>query len=569
MPAAAIAPSPTSRSTLDAALGRLKEAAPGWARAVPAARIALARSLLAGTARTAERAVEAACAAKGIGFDTPQAGEEWLSGPYVTARLLRQLVRFMSRLARNGNTPVGPLSETVDGRLAVRVFPATKQDALLFMGVRAEVHLEAGVDEATLHATRARFYKEPDHEGRLCLVLGAGNINSIPPTDVATKLFNEGKVCVLKMNPVNAYLGPILEDAFAEAIRRNLLAIVYGGAEEGSYLAQHPAVDEVHITGSDRTHDAIVWGPPGPERAARMARNEPLLRKEISSELGNVSPVLVVPGPWDGGTLGAQAESVAGMVTHNASFNCNAAKMIVTGRGWRHRDAFLAGVEHFMALAPARKAWYPGAQERYRQLTEGRPLLRTVGQGEGTLPWTIVSGLDAMARDPAFVTEPFCSIVSETSVGSDDPVEFLEKAVEFANGSLWGTLAAHVVVHPKTLADPTTGPAVERAIRRLRYGCVGVNCWAGYGFAFGTTPWGAYPGSTLTDIQSGRGFVHNTLMLERIEKCVVRHPVRTYPKPPYYPSHRTAHVLGRRLTHLEGSGHWRELPGIVAAAVQG
>lgn len=569
MPAAATAPAATSRSTLDSALGRLRDAAPGWARAEPAARIAVARSMLAGTSRTAERAVQAACAAKGIGFEAPQAGEEWLSGPYVTARILRQLVRSLTRLARNGNTPVGPLSETVDGRLAVRVFPATRQDALLFMGVKAEVHLEEGVDEPALHASRARFHKEPDHDGRVCLVLGAGNINSIPPTDVATKLFNEGKVCILKMNPVNAYLGPLLEEAFADAIGRGLVAIVYGGADEGSYLAHHPAVDEVHITGSDRTHDAIVWGPPGPERAARMARDEPLLRKEISSELGNVSPVLVVPGPWDGGTLGAQAESVAGMVTHNASFNCNAAKLVVTPRGWRHRDAFLAGVEHFMALTPARRAWYPGAQERYRRLTEGRASLRAVGQGEGTLPWTIVSGLDPAARDVAFTTEPFCSIVSETSVGSEDPVEYLERAVEFANGTLWGTLAAHLVVHPRTLADPTTGPAVERAIRKLRYGCVSVNCWAGYAFAFGTTPWGAYPGATLNDIQSGRGFVHNTLMLERVEKCVVRHPVRTYPKPPYFPSHRSGQVLGRRLTELEGSGRWLALPGIVAAAVQG
>ena len=35
--------------------------------------------------------------------------------------------------------------------------------------------------------------------------------------DVLTKMFNEGKVCILKMNPVNAYLGPFLEEAFADA----------------------------------------------------------------------------------------------------------------------------------------------------------------------------------------------------------------------------------------------------------------------------------------------------------------------------------------------------------------
>jgi len=437
---------------------------------------------------------------------------------------------------------------------------------MLFMGVRAEAQMQEGVDEPRLHESRARFYKSPDHAGKVCLVLGAGNINSIPPTDVIYKLFNEGKVCVLKMNPVNAYLGPIIEEAFAAAIGQGLLAIVHGGAAEGSYLAYHPAVDEVHVTGSDRTHDALVWGPPGPERAERMARNRPLLAKEITSELGCVSPVLVVPGPWDAGTLRAQAENVAGAVTHNASFNCNAAKLLVLPRGWSRRDAFLAGVEHFMALAPARLAWYPGARERYRVLTEGRDDVRRVGQGEGALPWTIVAGLDPAAADPAFTTEPFCSMLSETSIGSEDPLEFLARAVDFVNERVWGTLSAHVVVHPRTLADPTLSRAVEQAIRRLRYGTVAVNVWAGYGFGFGTTPWGAYPGSTLTDIQSGRGFVHNTLMLEQVEKVVIRHPARTFPKPPYFPSHRTAHRLGRALVEMEARG-WRAMPAVLAAGV--
>jgi len=268
------------------------------------------------------------------------------------------------------------------------------------------------------------------------------------------------------------------------------------------------------------------------------------------------------------GWLRAQAESVAGAVTHNASFNCNAAKLLVLPRGWPQRDAFLAGVEHFLALAPARLAWYPGAQERYRALTEGRADVRRVGQGQGALPWTIVAGLDAASRDPAFTTEPFCSLLSETSLGSTDPEEYLARAVEFVNERVWGTLSAHMVVHPRTMADPALSHLVEQAIRRLRYGTVAVNVWAGYGFAFGTTPWGAYPGSALTDIQSGRGIVHNTLMLERIEKAVIRHPARTFPKPPYFPSHRTAHRLGRALVDMEARG-WAAMPRVVVTGMGG
>jgi acyl-CoA reductase-like NAD-dependent aldehyde dehydrogenase len=560
---------PTPLQDLDAAVARVKEAAPAWARASLRERIDLARDLLRGTARSAERATRLACQAKGIGWETPQAGEEWLSGPYVTLRLLRLTQEALTLLGRNGNTPVGPLGETADGRLSVRVFPHDLKDRALFLGVTAEVHLEAGMDEAALHERRARFHKAPDHQGRTCLVLGAGNINAIAPTDVIQKLFVEGKTCILKMSPVNAYLGPVVEEAFEAAISRGLVAVVYGGGAEGAHLAGHPGVDEIHITGSDRTHDLLVWGPPGPEREARKARGEPLLAKEITSELGCVSPVLVVPGPWDERRLAFQAESVAGMVTHNASFNCNAAKLLVTPRGWRHRDRFLDLVMAATARTPARLAWYPGARERHRALTAGRPGLRTSGAGEGALPWALVPGLDAASADPAFTTEPFCAVFSETSVGSEDPVEFLAEATRFANERVWGTLSAGLVVHPATASDPVTGAALERAVAALRYGCVSIDVWAGYAFAFGTTPWGAWPGARLEDIQSGRGFVHNALMLEGVEKCVVRHPAITFPKPPYFPSHRTAHRLGRALTRVEAGAGWAAVPAVAVAAAGG
>lgn len=560
---------PTSQQALDAAVARVKEAAPGWARASLRERLDLARELLRGTARTAERATRLACEAKGIGWDTPQAGEEWISGPYVTLRLLRLTIEALTLLGRNGNTPVGPLGEAADGRLTVRVFPHDLKDRALFMGVTGEVHLETGMDEAALHERRAAFHRRPDHDGRTCLVLGAGNINSIPPTDVLQKLLNEGKTCVLKMNPLNAYLGPVLEEAFAAAVARGLVAVVYGAAAEGAHLAAHPGVDEIHITGSDKTHDLLVWGPPGPEREARKARGEPLLAKEVTSELGCVSPVLVVPGPWDERRLAFQAESVAGMVTHNASFNCNAAKLLVTPRGWRHRGRFLDLVMAAMERAPARLAWYPGAPERHRRLTEGRAGVRTSPARPGTLPWTLVPGLDAAAADPAFDTEPFCSILSETSVGSEDPVEFLAEATRFANERVWGTLSASLVIHPATAADPAAGAAVERAVAELRYGCVTLNVWPGYAFAFGTTPWGAYPGARLDDIQSGRGFVHNALMLDGVVKSVVRHPSVTFPKPPYFPSHRSAHRLGQGLVRLESGLGWAAIPGVAAAAAGG
>jgi acyl-CoA reductase-like NAD-dependent aldehyde dehydrogenase len=569
MHAAVEIPRPTERRSLDEALERLRAGCGAWAAASVSDRVALARSMLRGAARIAERGVAAACAAKGLPRGTPPEGEEWISAPYVTHRILRQTVRSLVMLERNGNTPVGKLGETRDGRLTVRVFPANRLDALLFTGVAGDVHLEEGVDEAELHRSRARFHKEPDHAGRVALVLGAGNVNSIPAADVATKMFIEGKACVLKMNPVNAYMGPLFEEAFADAIARGFLAVVYGGAAEGDYLARHPAVDEVHITGSDRTHDAIVWGPPGPERAERIARGKPLLEKPMTSELGNITPILVVPGPWSDRELSYQADSVAGMVTHNASFNCVAGKMLLTPSGWSMRDRFLALVMEKMGATPPRPPWYPGAEERYASLVGGRAQVKRAGGAEGTLPWTLVAGLDpADASEKAFTTEPFCSILSEVQLGSADPAAFLGAAVRFANERLWGTLSAAIVACGKTLSDASTRAAVDRAVRELRYGCVCVNLWPGLAYASGTGPWGAYPGAVASDIQSGRGFVHNTRMLEKVEKLVVRGPAWSPIKLPYFPTHRTAHDLGRRLSELEVDGRWRRLPGVVGAALR-
>ncbi len=566
-PAAAI-PSATEPRRLDEAVARVRDGAPRWARARPAEHAALARSMLQGLERNAARAVRLGCEAKGLVPGTPASGDEWIA-MYMAARFFRQLVESLSALARGGNTPLGAFGETEDGRVTAQVFPSTRLDVPVFFGIRGEVHFQGGVRPRDVDERRARFHKSPDHDGRTCLILGAGNVNAIPPADVATKLFNEGKTCVLKMNPVNAYLGPVLEDAFADAIARGCLAIVYGGKDEGAYLASHPGIDELHLTGSNATHDAIVWGPAGPERAARMARDEPLLQKEITSELGDVSPVLVVPGPWSDRELEFQAESIAGMVTQNGSFNCLAARLLVLPRGWPRREAFLASVVRFLGATPARRGWYPRAREQLDALAAGRPDVRRAGGGGAdALPWTLLAGVDAASDDRVFTTEAFCPAIAETSVGSQDPLEYLQAAVAFANERLWGTLSAQVLVPPRTLADPVTGAAVRAAVRRLEYGTVAVNGFGGYGFAFGTTPWGGFPGQPLDDPRSGRGFVHNTRMLEDVEKTVIWFPVTQLVKPPYFPTHRTLHVLGPRLVALEARRGWLALPGVAAAALR-
>jgi acyl-CoA reductase-like NAD-dependent aldehyde dehydrogenase len=562
----------TAERDLDRTLIRLREHAREFARAPLTDKIAWLEQLGARLADVAPDMVFAACRAKGLDPASAIAGEEWLAGPAVTLRNLRLLGESLRQIRENGVPHIeqSALSARDGGGAVVRVIPHDGYDRALFGGFSCETWLDRSLEPERVPENQASFYQERDRDGGVSLVLGAGNVASIPPMDVLYKMFVEGHVCVLKMNPVNEYLGPFFERAFAALIDKGYLAIVYGGAQVGSYLCHHPAVDDVHITGSDKTHDLIVWGPPGPERDDRKRRNDPLLAKPISSELGNVSPVMVVPGPYSDAELGVMAQNIAGMITNNASFNCNAAKLLVLPSGWGDADTLLGHLEAALERVPLRKAYYPGARQRWKQLTESATELITIGDtSEDTLPWTIVTGVDASRDEPQLTVEPFCSLLSVTEVASTDPVDFLRRATDFANDKVWGTLNAMLFVHPRHESDPTVRPALDRAITDLRYGTVALNHWPAMVYAFGVPPWGGHPSATLEDIQSGLGWVHNTLMLERVEKNVLRGPLRAFPKPAWFPGHKTLDQLGRRLVAFERSPSWLKLPQLAITALRG
>jgi hypothetical protein len=114
-------------------------------------------------------------------------------------------------------------------------------------------------------------------------------------------------------------------------------------------------------------------------------------------------------------------------------------------------------------------------------------------------------------------------VIGEVALDAPRSVpDYLEQAVEFCNDTLWGTLSATIIVHPKSLKDPEVAAAVERAIDDLRYGSVVVNHWSAVPYGM-CRPLGRLPGAhELDDIQSGRGVVHNTYLLEDVEKSVVR-----------------------------------------------
>jgi aldehyde dehydrogenase (NAD(P)+) len=554
---------PSARPVVDEAIAIVKGHAREFARLGPRAKADLLRACLHGLLAEAPAWVMAGARAR-----TSEPVEEWLVGPIATIRMFRLLAESLDAVAANGKPPLGRgVRRRPDGRLEVSLVPASAIDAVVYMGFSAHALMSAGVDEAGARDRQAAFYSRSDPEGGVSVILGAGNVSSIPPMDVATKMFIEGFVCVLKMSPVNGWAGPFLERALEPLVSRGYLRIVYGGADVGSHLAHHPLVNQIHITGSDRTHDLIVFGPPGPERERRLREHDPLLRVPISSELGNVSPVAVVPYRYTDKELWFMSRNVVTMVVNNGSFNCNAAKMLVTAKGWPQRDRFLELIAKGLAEAPTRTAYYPGAFDRYRTLTAGRQL-ETFGQQTGEkLPWTLIRGLDASNDDALFRTEPFCGILSEASVGTTDPAEFLSAATRFMNEELWGTLNAMLFVHPKLERDAAAAAALDRAIVELRYGTVGINHWPALGYVWGTAPWGGHPSATLENVQSGLGWVHNTFMLGGIDKAVIRGPLTVWPYPAWFFDNPKGAAVAPLLAQMEASPSWLKLPRLLMRAL--
>lgn len=534
----------------------------------PDARIRLIDELRADVASVAD--AWAAAVAEVEGLNRSEASEETIAGPYIVLRYLRLLGASLRGVARTGAPRIpGPVTMRPDGRLSARVVPFDRFDRIMYPGVSAEVWMEPGLTGAELPETQAVAYRLHGGGG-ICLVLGGGNVSAIGPLDTLDRLFVANRVVILKMHPAQAFLRPILEAALRALIRDGYLRIVDGGADEGSYLANHPDVDELHITGSHRTYNAIVFGT-GTEGEARRLLDEPILDQPFTAELGNLTPVIVVPGRWTDADIAYHADNLATMLANNAGFNCTTPRVVITPAGWRLRHRFLNAVRARLAATRVRPAYYPGATGRFDAFLAAHPEAELYGEREGiSLPWALITDLDpGSANDPCFTTEAFCSLFGEMPLRSDGVADYLGRAVAFANESVWGSLNATLIVQPASVRRPDLAAALEKAVADLRYGTVSINHWSALGFALGATPWGAYPGHSRNEIRSGTGVVHNALMFSRSEKTVIRAPFRAWPKPIWFGTHRTATRLARQLVRFEARPSIWRLASMLPRAIVG
>jgi aldehyde dehydrogenase (NAD(P)+) len=569
----------TDSLILDGLIQELAVGAVRWADSPLGARSALLESTKAAIIANASAWVDAAVAIKGLDPASPLVGEEWISGPYAAISAAGTLAQSVADLGR-GASPLAAVEfgAAPGGRVAIKVLPRNAMERVLFNGFSAEVWMAPGLQAAEIRAAaglgalpQSGESEKAPRIGGVGLVLGAGNITSIPPLDVLYELVAENRAVLLKLNPILADMLPVFEAALSPLIDFGVLRIVQGGADVGGYLVQHPGISHVHITGSAATHDAIVYGP-GIAGASAKSAGTPLLAKPITSELGGVSPIIVAPSGWTRRDLRYQAEHVVTQRLHNGGYNCIAGQVVVLSADWPQKAAFLGELRRALENAPGRPAWYPGSDVRVGSAASTYPETERFGPEGGRLLISLPVGGDSALLISTEYFSPVLGVIEVPGVGQ----EFLDAAVAVVNRDFAGTLGANVIIEPR--AARALGDGFLDAIATLRYGTIGINVWTGLGFLTAAAPWGAYPGATIADVKSGIGVVHNALLIDSPERVVVRGPFRPFPysfahgeftlfpKPPWFVTAKSAARTGRLLAGFAARPSWLKMPAIFASA---
>lgn len=507
-----------------------------WVAMPPANKLCFLEQMLR-TLRSLDHDSWGACSAARQGYDVATdsgaslGALEGMVNAVILATTLRALRRTYTALAANGALPDLP-HRWHHGRRVVPVFPHVLLDKLSLEGM-AGLTAEVWLREGAAGASSAL----PQHDGRVTVVLGAGNQSFLAIADVLHQMFVEGSVCVLKHHPLRDFSAPFVDELFAELSAEGFFFACTGGVDVAQALLACDGVDHVHMTGGTENHDAIVWGADPELRAQRKAARTPVLQASMTSELGCATPWFITPGgDWTTAQLRHVAGQLATAFAAQNSCNCLSPQVLVLDAGWTQRDAFLEHLRDILAVQPLVPPHYPGVRDRYAAFVDAYPdaclerIQAPVHRGMNedvhgpALPWLLIH-LDPSLPTLALEQEAFGPVLAIHSMDTGgDPERFLQEAVAWANQSVWGTLSCSLFVHPdiQTRLDRR----VEQAIEALRYGCVGLNTWTTTGYALPGATWGAYPGEPLHDVASGIGVVRNVHMLRGVEKTVVRAPFK-------------------------------------------
>ncbi|KAJ9457654.1 aldehyde dehydrogenase family protein [Diplonema papillatum] len=439
-----------------------------------------------------------------------------LSG-YTTAGMLfgatlTSTIATYESLANTGKPPKPLRSRKVGDQEVLAVYPMTWMESFL-LPISAEVWLEPGTT-----ATQGKCREQKGLIG----ILGAGNFEA--PIDILHSMFIESRVAVYARHANLTKSNVFTAQIYKCLVDKKYLGILEPGIPLASALTKHAQVDCLMMTGGCATYDKIVWGD---DKAKKSGEKK--VTKPFSAELGAVSPYVVVPSAkYTAKELDAQAGALVGFKLANSSAVCASPQLLIVGKNWEHREEFMKKVAEKFQAAAVMPVFYPGTEDRAKAAedaykAEGKEVLK-FEKPHGIQPIVIRNLTEADVPSYSTRNEAFAPVLVELAIDADDSMQFFEKVVKLVNSDdVFGSLSCTLIVHPSTEKD-LGREYFDYVLQRLEWGSIGVNNWACMSNFISTGLWGAFPKHNPRDIQSGTGFVLNTLMLDHPQKVTLRTP---------------------------------------------
>ena len=471
---------------------------------------------------------------------TPAEGEEWLGGPFASVLATQY---YIKSLTNDDDLDEGNFNNSEN---SYKVFPNNFIERITFPFINAKVYFNKSMSFEDINKFRG-FSKRYDIEPSITLVLGAGNFSSIPYLDVLYHLITRRSVILLKLNPVNDYLKPVFEKVFKNFIERGYIIVTNGNINESKYMATHPGINHIHLTGSDKTYEDIVYGREltGNERSIKTVPK--VNSKPITSELGNVTPIIIHPGKWSTSDIKYQARKIVTGKLNNNGFNCIAAQVVVLPDGWGHTETLIKYVKYYMNKAKDRKAYYPDSIERLTKLEKDKSYER-VNSLSCTTPHLT---REIKAYNKYELDEVWSSTIYFRKIAYSNAEDYVKKSIDYCNNELWGNLGVSVIIkdHNNKFNKHITNSYIEN----LKYGTIAINEWAAIGYIIPQLPWGGFPGNKDNDIQSGQSVVHNSMLFESPLKGIVETKFRISRliDPPWFITNRKSRRLFMNLTYFQ------------------
>jgi len=479
---------------------------------------------------------------KGI-LNKSKEGEEWIGGPFACIYAIQY---FIETLSTNNDLD---RTKYDDIKKSYHVFPTKNIEKLLFPFLEAEVRFGKNLNFEQINEYRGFANRFKNNKPRITLVLGAGNVSSIPVLDALFHMIAYKSVIYLKLNPVNDYLLPIFNQVFEPFISKGFMIISEGDMEASKYLTKHDGFHHTHLTGSNYTYENIVYERTLNEKERSLKTLTKVNKKPITSELGNVTPIIVHPGNWSRSEIRHQAKKIVTAKLNNSGFNCIAAQVIVLPKGWKFTHILKKDIIFYLKKMGDTTSYYPGANENLISLKESNNY-EQINDISCSTPF-LVTDLDLekeYANKEVWSTALYFKEIQYVSYE-----EFCISAVDYVNNELWGNLGVTVLL--KNHNKKNNKKLLDTYVEKLNYGTVAINEWSALGFVIPTLPWGGYPGNKDNDIQSGQGYVHNSLLFESPQKGVVYSKFRLSPliDPPWFVTNKKAHRIFKHLTYYQAT----------------